>query len=176
MVALAINGHDDRVDEALAPIITANTSLRWSLRNGLWAFGAGRVSELIRTTPAYTLQGVADRIACPTLVLEAENDHTFAGEAGRVAAALRCPHRHVQLRDAEGAGEHCHEGAMLRFHRLAFDWLNCVMPLTHDRVTLQRSKRVDRPLHRLTLDSRPDRQVPTNGAAAARSLSRTPRP
>ena len=34
----------------------------------------------------------------------------------------------TSLTDAEGAGEHCHEGAMLRFHQVAFDWLGSVMP------------------------------------------------
>ena len=128
MAALAMDGDDDGVDDALAPEIATSTSLRWFIRNGLWAFGAGRVGELIRATPRYTLEGIADRIACTTLVLEAENDHVFAGEARRVAAALRCPHRHILLTDAEGAGEHCHEGAMLRFHQVAFDWLGSVMP------------------------------------------------
>src|ERR687896_1470430 len=78
---------------------------------------ARAATDAPRATSTYTLEGIADRIACPTLVLEAENDHVFAGEARRVAAALRCPHRHILLTDAEGAGEHCHEGAMLRFHQ-----------------------------------------------------------
>ena len=31
------------------------------------------------------------------------------------------------LTDAEGAGEHCHEGAMPAFHQHAFDWLDTVL-------------------------------------------------
>jgi hypothetical protein len=28
------------------------------------------------------------------------------------------------LTDSDGAGQHCHEGAMLTFHRHAFEWLD----------------------------------------------------
>jgi pimeloyl-ACP methyl ester carboxylesterase len=122
----ALNGQDDVVADALAGPMAANTSLRWFIRNGMWAFGAGTPAALIRTS-GYTLDGVAGQIACPTLVLEAENDAMFRGEAQRVAQALTCPHEHIVLTDAEGAGEHCHEGAMLAFHQHAFDWLDTVL-------------------------------------------------
>src|SRR5918992_1724126 len=64
-------------------------------QNGRAGAGAGApkaraATDAPRATSTYTLEGIADRISCPTLVLEAENDHVFAGEAGRVAAALRC--------------------------------------------------------------------------------------
>jgi hypothetical protein len=66
-----------------------------------------------------TRRGVAGALA--------ENDTTFRGEAQRVEQALTCPHEHIVLTDAEGAGEHCHEGAMLAFHQHAFDWLDAVL-------------------------------------------------
>jgi hypothetical protein len=30
----------------------------------------------------------------------------------------------VTLKEAEGAGEHCHMGAMSRAHQVIFDWLD----------------------------------------------------
>ena len=72
-------------------------------------------------------RGIAGRIRCPTLVLEAENDATFRGEARQLIKELTCPYDHVLLTDAEGAGEHCHEGAMLAFHQRAFDWIDDVL-------------------------------------------------
>jgi alpha-beta hydrolase superfamily lysophospholipase len=122
----AMEGRDSVVADALAGQMAASTGLRWFIRNGMWAFGADSPAALIRTS-GYTLDGVAGQIACPTLVLEAENDATFRGEALRVAQALTCPHKHIVLTDAEGAGEHCHEGAMLAFHQHAFDWLDAVL-------------------------------------------------
>jgi hypothetical protein len=29
--------------------------------------------------------------------------------------------------EAEGGGEHCHEGATLHFHQVTFDWLDGVL-------------------------------------------------
>ena len=53
--------------------------------------------------------------------------------------ALTCPHERIMLTDAEGAGEHCHEGAMLTFHQHAFDWLDAVLgsyqPATYHATT-----------------------------------------
>jgi alpha-beta hydrolase superfamily lysophospholipase len=122
----AMQGRESVVADALAGPMAASTGLRWFIRNGMWAFGADSPAALIRTS-GYTLDGVAGQIACPTLALEAENDATFRGEAQRVAQALTCPHEHIVLTDAEGAGEHCHEGAMLAFHQHAFDWLDAVL-------------------------------------------------
>lgn len=31
------------------------------------------------------------------------------------------------FREDEGAGEHCHEGAMFLFHQRAFDWLDTLL-------------------------------------------------
>ena len=122
----ALEGRDDDVARALAGPMAESTGLRWFIRNGMWAFGADSPAALFRRT-SYTLDGAAGQIACPTLLLEAENDATFRGEAQRIAQALNCPYEHIVLTDAEGAGEHCHEGAMLAFHQRAFDWLDTVL-------------------------------------------------
>jgi pimeloyl-ACP methyl ester carboxylesterase len=67
---------------------------------------------------------VAQKIECPVLVLEAENDQFFQGQAEQVRDALTAPATLVSLTEAEGAGEHCHEGSMARFHQVIFDWLD----------------------------------------------------
>lgn len=124
VVDAALAGDDEAVEQALAGPMAANTGMRWFVRNGMWAFGAATYGELLRKTTGFTLRGVADQIRCPVLVLEAENDVTFRGEAQRLIEDLNCPYRHVLLTDDEGAGEHCHEGAMLAFHHYAFDWID----------------------------------------------------
>jgi len=129
VLTMAAEKQDDEVTQALEEPMAQNTGLRWFLRNGMWAFGVDSVAELVRTTPPYTLRGVADRIRCPVLVLEAENDAMFRGEAAKVAEALGSGYHHVLLTDAEGAGEHCHEGAMQAFHQHAYDWLDDILSL-----------------------------------------------
>ncbi|MBY8883653.1 alpha/beta fold hydrolase [Streptomyces sp. PTM05] len=118
---------DDLSNPVTNLLMKSNTQLRWALRNGVWAFGADSPADYIRRTVDYTLEGVAQLIDCPTLILDAENDQFFRGQPQRVANALTCPHTLVTLPEAEGAGEHCHMGAMFRFHQITFDWLDTTL-------------------------------------------------
>ncbi|GHF70250.1 pimeloyl-ACP methyl ester carboxylesterase [Amycolatopsis bartoniae] len=104
-----------------------DTEARWLVRNGRWTFGVSGLDELVKASRAYTVAGIVDRITCPTLVLDAENDQFFAGQPRRVFDELTCPKELVVFREAEGGGEHCHEGAMLLFHQRTFDWLDTVL-------------------------------------------------
>jgi hypothetical protein len=36
---------------------------------------------------------------------------------------LQAPHEHVVMRSADGAGAHCHEGAMYLLHQTIFNYL-----------------------------------------------------
>jgi hypothetical protein len=38
--------------------------------------------------------------------------------------ALHCPKTLLTFTAAEGAGEHCHVGALTLFHQRMFDWLD----------------------------------------------------
>ncbi|WP_153815670.1 alpha/beta fold hydrolase [Streptomyces sp. SUK 48] len=120
-------GRDDLANPVADLLMKGNTQLRWALRNGVWAFGATSAADYIRRTVDYTLDGVAELIACPTLILDAENDQFFRGQPQRVQAALTCPHTLITLPEAEGAGEHCHMGAMSRFQQITFDWLDTTL-------------------------------------------------
>jgi hypothetical protein len=40
---------------------------------------------------------------------------------------LTSPKELITFREAEGAGEHCHEGAMSLFHQRTFDWLDTTL-------------------------------------------------
>ena len=109
-------------------MLAQSVSVRWAVRNGMWTFGASDPVELAKAAEAYTLEGIADRITCPTLVLEAENDQFFAQQPQRVYNALTCPKELITFRNDEGGGEHCHAGATALFHQRAFDWLDTVLP------------------------------------------------
>ncbi|MFI6011158.1 alpha/beta hydrolase family protein [Streptomyces sp. NPDC051243] len=117
-------GRDDVAGPVLDVTMVQSTRVRWFLRHGMWVFGAKTPPEALRACAPYNLDGAAAHITCPTLVLDAENDVICHGEARRVHDALRCPKELMVFTDAEGAGEHCQEGAALRFHQRAFDWLD----------------------------------------------------
>jgi pimeloyl-ACP methyl ester carboxylesterase len=118
------NGHDSIFNPIAEMLMKMNTGVRWGLRNGVWTFGAKSFADYLRQSASYTLEGIAHEIACPTLVMEAEEDKFLKGQAQRVASALKCPTKLVTLHASEGAGEHCHMGAMRLAHQTMFDWLD----------------------------------------------------
>lgn len=112
------------INEVIAKPESAPTSLRWAVLNGLWTFGVSTGQELADALASYDLRPVVDRITCPTLVCEAEEDQFFKGQPQSLYDALRCPKTLLRFTAAEGAEEHCHEGALTLFHQRMFDWLD----------------------------------------------------
>jgi pimeloyl-ACP methyl ester carboxylesterase len=124
-------GNDDAAIPVLSLLMSVNTQIRWAVRNGMWVMGADSAPDLARAFRRYTLAGVADRITAPALVLDAENDQFLKGEPARVAEAMvNSKTTLVTLRESDGAGEHCHMGAMGRTHQVIFDWLDGVLAQT----------------------------------------------
>jgi pimeloyl-ACP methyl ester carboxylesterase len=112
------------MDTVIAHRAEAPTSPRWVLSNALWVFDVATGQELLDEVAKYDLTHVAAQITCPTLVCEAEDDQFFEGQPAMLYEALRCPKTFLQFTAAEGAGEHCHEGALTLFHQRMFDWLD----------------------------------------------------
>jgi pimeloyl-ACP methyl ester carboxylesterase len=112
------------IDELSANLAQAPTALRWALANGLWVFNAATTDEFIAEVAKYDLAPVVEQITCPTLVCDAENDQFFKGQPQLLYDALRCPKTLLKFTAAEGAEEHCHEGALTLFHQRMFDWLD----------------------------------------------------
>jgi pimeloyl-ACP methyl ester carboxylesterase len=119
-------GREAEGEAIMAQAAALSTYMRWASRNTKWTFGVASSAEAFRAMRAYTMDGVADLITCPTLVLDAEND-MFPGEARRMFEALRCPKELISFTAAEGAGEHCQEGAILLFEQRVFDRLAALL-------------------------------------------------
>ncbi|QKV74100.1 S9 family peptidase [Amycolatopsis sp. Hca4] len=107
--------------------IEQNTMARWVVRTGMWSFGMSTFEEVVEATKAYTMAGITDRITCPTLVLDAEDDQFFRGQPQRVFDELTCEKKLIFFSEDEGAGEHCQEGALFLFNQRTFDWLDTVL-------------------------------------------------
>jgi pimeloyl-ACP methyl ester carboxylesterase len=85
------------------------------MNSGVWAFGASSYADLVRKSADYTLDGIADQITAPTLIMDGENDQFLKGEPQVLHKALnRGDATLVTLTIAEGAGEHTHAGALGR--------------------------------------------------------------
>jgi pimeloyl-ACP methyl ester carboxylesterase len=98
----------------------------WVLRRGMLVHNASTPLDYLHMTRDYSLEGLAGRISCPTLVCTAENDD-IAAYARQLFDALTCEKQFLTFTNAEGAGEHCEDGNRSLFHQRAFDWLDDVL-------------------------------------------------
>lgn len=116
---------DPEIDAALEATMASNPAVRWGVTDGMLAMGVSTPREFLASYLDYTLaDGIAERISCPTLICEGENDASFAGQAQEVYDHLTCPKQLLRFTDEEGAGAHCQSGAQrLAFARI-FDWLD----------------------------------------------------
>lgn len=121
---------DAQANAALTAATATDAGLRWALQNGMWTLGTSTPVAYIRALAPYTLDGVAEQITCPTLVLAGENDQFFTGQPEALRDALTAPVTYHLFQEADGAGEHCQDGAMTTLHQVVFDWLDATLSTT----------------------------------------------
>lgn len=114
-----------QIDAMLAGQMKTSPTARWSYAHGMWATGAKSPRGFLAKVLDYNLKdGVAEAIACPTLVCDAESDLFFKGQPQALYDHLTCRKTMVRFTTAEGAGAHCQVGASrLAFARM-LDWLD----------------------------------------------------
>lgn len=108
---------------AIAAAMARNTGLRWYIEHGLWCFDVPTPYDFFVAARPYTLEGVAERIACPVLVCSAADDHLNPGQAEKLAAALGRRGTLRAFTAEESAGSHSHPGAAVLMNGVVFDWL-----------------------------------------------------
>jgi dienelactone hydrolase len=114
-----------QLDHILQSMMAASPTGRWSFTHGMYAFGAPTPRAYLKAALAYNLRdGVAEKIRCPTLVCDAEDDLFFKGQPQQLHDHLTCRKTLMTFTKAEGAGAHCEVGAArLAFARI-YDWLD----------------------------------------------------
>ena len=117
--------HAPILDQMLEAAMKASPVARWGLTHGVYATGASSPRAYLAKALDYNLKdGVAEKISCPTLVCDAEDDLFFKGQPQELYAHLTCPKTMMRFTKAEGAGAHCQVGASrLAFARI-YDWLD----------------------------------------------------
>jgi pimeloyl-ACP methyl ester carboxylesterase len=78
----------DLINVAIAVTMGLNISARWGFAHGMWVFGVNTPFELVQKSIDFTLKGIAEKIKCPTLIMEAEKDDSFPGQPKMVYDAL----------------------------------------------------------------------------------------
>jgi predicted alpha/beta-fold hydrolase len=97
------------------------------------AHGASTLGDYVRAVARFSARGLIDRIACPTLILDAEDDFASDGQADQVAADLACPTTRHRLTRADGTAGHCGGLGQQRLAQIVFDWLDTTLRVTPAR-------------------------------------------
>jgi dienelactone hydrolase len=98
----------------------------WALRRGRLVHGVESPLAFVDALRDFTLAGRAADITCPTWVCDAEGDDISAS-APQLVDALTCEKLYVHFTVAEGAGDHCEQGARALYHARSFAWLDALL-------------------------------------------------
>jgi hypothetical protein len=106
-------------------------NLRWTMAQGVWSFGASSIADFLTRTRQMTMAGIAGRIQCPCLVMEAEGDMFFQNQPRQIYDALQAPKQFVRFTSEDGSENHCQSGALAYKDEVVFNWLDETLKL-HD--------------------------------------------
>ena len=110
--------------DTMDAFLRANPVLSWKVvQRGFWVHGVDNLRAILASAELFTMRGHAERIQCPTLITQAENDG-LAADAGFFFAALRCPKTLMRFTAAEGADGHCEMKNRSLLNRRVLDWLD----------------------------------------------------
>lgn len=115
---------EEQMNTFLEQEMQKDANLRWAISQGMWTMQARSLFDCIQKMRQYTLDGIAGQITCPTLICDAEEDHTFAGQPRMLFDALHCPKSYLLFTAEDAAEEHCHTGATLLLNKRIYDWLD----------------------------------------------------
>ncbi|HZE38530.1 MAG TPA: dipeptidyl aminopeptidase [Stackebrandtia sp.] len=139
MASVAMRGLELSREQAKA-LVCANVPLdagarlredptaRWAVQHGMWVTGSATPREYVAAMFDYHVgDGIAERIACPTLVCDAPADFAFAGQPAELYAHLNCPKTFAEFTAEEGADAHCQVGAARLAAARIGDWLESTL-------------------------------------------------
>ncbi len=110
-------------NEMMRALMEASTDTRWGIENGIFTFRASSPADYYLKALDYTLAGIAEKITCPTLVIDSEGDLWYQGQARQLFDALTCEKSFQLFTVEEGAEDHCQVGSPILSAQRMFDWL-----------------------------------------------------
>ncbi len=103
---------------------TALSVSSWA-EHAQWVFGVDNMDKVLEITARMTLEGVAELIECPLLIIHGESDRQIPVAHARklLAAATRAPIKELKLFDkSTGGAEHCQADNSLLGIEFFADW------------------------------------------------------
>ena len=123
--ALFKAGNKTAVDKIIFEVINdpeTETSVRWSIQQGLWSFNTDSPFDWLTKIQAYTLKDVVKNIKAPVFVGDAQNDIFFPGQAKQLASELGSLAHYHLFKNIDGVGEHCSTGGYVLANQVVLDW------------------------------------------------------
>lgn len=117
----------EEVDKMLYKQMSSSSVVKWAISHGMYVFNAKTPAEYILKAENYHLRGIAEKIKCPTLVIDVENESFFKGQAKPLYDALKCKKDFLLFTAEEGAEEHCQVGAKLIAGERIFNWIDSIL-------------------------------------------------
>lgn len=127
MLELLNSGQKDQFDAYLAEGLKASPDAAATLAFRMRPYGAASFYDAYHAAQQYTLTGVADKIRCPMLITNPDNEQFWPGQSQQLYDALTCPKTLVSFTAAEGGDWHCEPKAPGLRDRRVFDWLDATL-------------------------------------------------
>lgn len=126
---LSVSGGIDKLpgDFIRKLLFALKPALRFKVESRYMRFGAKNFHEMKELCKRYTLEGKTQKIACPVLVIDNEQEHLTKGEAVKFYQTLDCPKKYHLFKSEESSGGHCQPLLPLQTEELIFDWLDEVL-------------------------------------------------
>lgn len=112
------------LDNEIRERMANSTLMRWFFENGMYTFKASSPSGFLLKYSQCNMIGSADKITCPALICDSENDLSMSGQAPMLYNQLNCPKTFILFKTSEGAGDHCQVGNLPLSNKRVFDWLD----------------------------------------------------
>lgn len=119
-----VSADPDKFNQNFDKMAKANPSLKWGCENGMYVFGVDTPAQVILKMKDFTMEGVVEKIQCPTLITDAEDDKISEGQAKLLYDALTCEKSYMLFTSEEGAGKHCESGAKILSDERIFSWID----------------------------------------------------
>ena len=119
-----IDKDPDAFNKVINEEMKKNTSARWFYQNGMWTFHAKTPAEFMNKIKSYSLNGIAEKIKMPTLIVNSEADTFMKCQAKDLYDHINGPKTFLLFTRKEAAQSHCQMGATAISNELILDWLD----------------------------------------------------
>ncbi len=110
-------------DKAIMKCVLTNADPGWFFANGMFTFHAKSPSAFLLKLKPYNMRGCAEKIKCPTLIVDSECDKDCPGQAKQLFDALQCPKKYMLFTKGTGSEEHCQMGAVMASNEKILNWI-----------------------------------------------------